>query len=78
MNGFSVTDGSGKTYLPVRTTPQGSEEEGTYVGSATMYWRPNTPYRSYVYLTAPPAGTKTVTLNAVSFGKIPNVPVFGG
>lgn len=78
VNGFSVTDGSGKTYLPVRTAPQGSEEEGTYVGSATMYWRPKTPYRSYVYLTAPPAGTKTVTLDAVSFGKIPNIPVFGG
>ncbi|TDC50419.1 OmpA family protein [Actinomadura sp. KC345] len=78
VNGFSVTDGSGKTYLPVLTAPQGSDEEGTYVGSGVQYWRPKTPYRSYVYLTAPPAGTKTVTLNAVSFGKIPDVPVFGG
>ncbi|WP_165966538.1 OmpA family protein [Actinomadura sp. 7K507] len=78
VNGFSVTDGSGKTYLPVLTAPQGSDEEGTYVGSSVQYWRPKTPYRSYVYLTAPPAGTKSVTLNAVNFGKIPDVPVFDG
>lgn len=77
VQGFSVTTG-GKTYLAVRTPPEEDERQGLYMGSNNMYWEAGKPYRSFVYLTAPPAGTKHVTFNAGPFGKIDNVPVHNG
>ena len=66
---FSATEAGGTTYRTVRWG------EESYFSSDPMYYGPQEPYRTYLYLSAPPAATKSLTLNAGPFGQIQNVPI---
>ncbi|WP_067477035.1 OmpA family protein [Actinomadura hibisca] len=70
---FSVLDPNSKTtYQSVRV---GGEGSFSYLEGSAGPPTPNTPFRSYIYVAAPPAGVRGVTLNAGAFGQIPDLPI---